>query len=97
MVTRIRRASKRRSQPNIRRERDSFLIATGSDPAACGLAHYLEQEGFTIQAPEELCETARVLVDLTTKRSLNAAIKRAVRNHTITEDERRHFKIMKVL
>lgn len=78
------------------RDSESFLINTASDPAASRLAHFLDQSGFIVQAPEDLSESARVLVDVTTKRKLNTAIREAIRNHTITKDEQKFFRIIRV-
>jgi len=33
---------------------NSFLIYTASDPIACGLAEYLKEKKFILQAPEKL-------------------------------------------
>ncbi len=33
---------------------DSFLIYTASDPIACALAEYLEEEGYLLQASLDL-------------------------------------------
>ena len=75
---------------------NSFLIYTASDPIACGLAEYLKEKKFILQAPEKLWETARVLVDNTNKKALSKALTKYLDQEGIEGIERRVIKIIKV-
>ena len=75
------------------KQNKTFIIHTASDPVAGDLWLYLDERGFTVQA-QALTETARILVDLTTKQKLTRAIKafltqerQSLGPHRITIDE----------
>ena len=60
--------------------KESYMILVPSPSLASGMSEYLIEKGFTVEAPERLSQSGRVLVDGSSKPKLQTAVQHFLRS-----------------